>query len=137
MTKTAKDIQTDIIALLGNSALSSAISGSIYRKGYRPRGSQEEDIEVVFMAGRTNQIQIGTVLVQIYVPDVDPYDNGVMVEDGARTAALERLAQTWIESVSPSATNYKLQLNGTIKTDYDEDIKQHFVVVMIDYEYFD
>jgi hypothetical protein len=60
-----------------------------------------------------------------------------MVEDGARTAALERLAQTWIESVSPSATNYKLQLNGTIKTDYDEDIKQHFVVVMIDYEYFD
>jgi hypothetical protein len=40
MTKTAKDIQTDIIALLGNSALSSPISVSIYGRGYRPRGSQ-------------------------------------------------------------------------------------------------
>lgn len=136
MTKTAKEIQGDFISFLRGTTLASAVNGQIYRKGYRPRDSKAEDIVVTFMSGRTSQIQTGIVLVQIFVPDIDPFNNGVFVEDGARTEQLERTAQDWLNNLNPATINYKISLNGTISTDYDEDINQHFVVMMLDYYLF-
>ena len=100
MAKTGKQVQGDVYQLLKDSTLYTMISGDVYRNGYRPRDSRLEDAVVIFTAGLPNQIQTGVVTVNIFVPDIDPYDNGVFVEDGQRTEALERLAAEWVYSLT-------------------------------------
>lgn len=134
MAKTAKDVQGDIITLLKNSSVASAITGGIYRAGYRPRDSRKEDAVVIFTAGLPEQIQTGVVTVHIYVPDIEC--EGVYVEDGARTATLERTLQTWADSLTPSVSPYKFRLQATVTTEDAPDIQQHFVVAMLRYDYF-
>lgn len=133
MAKTAKQVQTDIIALLRGSELATEISGGVYRNGLRPRDSSLEDAVVIFTTGLPDEIETGVVTVNIYVPDIDPYENGVLVEDGERTETLEILAQGWVDSLLGSGTNYVFELRQTIYTEAEPDIKQHFVVVKLGY----
>ncbi|WP_418202506.1 hypothetical protein [Bacteroides sp.] len=137
MAKTAKQVQTDIIALLRGSELAAEISGEVYRNGLRPRDSRLEDAVVIFTTGLPDEIETGVVTVNIYVPDIDPYENGVLVEDGERTEKLEILAQGWVDSLLGSGTNYVFELRQTIYTEAEPDIKQHFVVVKLGYRLYD
>lgn len=137
MAKTSKQIQGDVYRLLRNSTLFSMISGEVYRSGQRPRDSKMEDAVVIFTAGLPTQIQTGVVTVHIYCPDIDPYDNGVLVEDSQRTEELEIIAQGWVDSLTAKGSFYRFRLQRTIETDADEEIHQHFVVVKLEYEYFD
>lgn len=137
MAKTSKQIQGDIYNLLKGSALCSMISGDVYRSGYRPRDSRLEDAVVIFTTGLPDQIQTGVVTVNIYVPDIDPYQNGVLVEDGERTETIERLAQKWVDGLTTERSCYKFRLQQTIYTEEEPDIHQHFIVVKLKYEYFD
>ncbi|MCC8036706.1 MAG: hypothetical protein LIP02_01000 [Bacteroidales bacterium] len=137
MAKTAKQVQTDIIALLRGSELATEISGKVYRNGLRPRDSRLEDAVVIFTTGLPDEIETGVVTVNIYVPDIDPYENGVLVEDGERTETLEILAQGWVDSLLGSGTNYVFELRQTIYTEAEPDIKQHFVVVKLGYRLYD
>lgn len=132
---TAHKVQTDIMALLAGSELCVELSGEVYRQGYRPRGSRLEDIVVTFVAGTPAQVERGAVTLNIFVPDITPYDNGVYVEDGYRTSHIEELADRWVQSLTLSRTNYKFKLLRTISTAHDEAIHQHFVVVQLEYDY--
>lgn len=136
MAKTGKQVQGDIYRLFKGSTLYTMISGDVYRNGYRPRDSRLEDAVVIFTAGLPDQIQTGVVTVNIFVPDIDPYDNGVFVEDGQRTEELERLAQAWVDSLTAAVSCYKFKLMQTIYTEEEADINQHFIVVKLGYEYF-
>lgn len=137
MIKTAKQIQGDILTLLKSSPISSMISGEVYRDGMRPRGSALEDAIVIFTAGLPTQIQTGVITLNIYVPDIDARGDGVLVENGARTAQIEALAQGWVDSLSGRGNGYLFALQRTITTDYEPTIAQHFVVVKLEYRYFD
>lgn len=136
MAKTSKQVQGDIYRLLRDSTLYSMISGEVYRSGQRPRDSKSEDAVVIFTAGLPTQIQTGVVTVNIFVPDIDPFDNGVLVEDSERTEQIEALAQAWFDSLTAEVSNYRFALQETITTDVDEEIHQHFVVVKLQYQYF-
>lgn len=136
MAKTSKQVQGDIYQLLKDSTLYTMISGEVYRQGYRPRDSRKEDAVVIFTTGLPNQIQTGVVTVNIFVPDIDPYDNGVWVEDGERTERIERLAQEWFDSLTTEVSCYKFRLQQTIYTEAEPDINQHFIVVKLQYRYF-
>lgn len=136
MAKTSKQVQGDVYRLLKDSTLYTLISGEVYRNGYRPRDSRKEDAIVIFTTGLPDEIQTGVVTVNIFVPDIDPYNNGVWVEDGARTEELEKLADAWVESLTAEVSNYKFKLQQTIYTEEDKDIRQHFVVVKLKYKYF-
>ncbi len=136
MAKTGKQIQGDIYQLLRDSTLYTMISGEVYRAGMRPRDSRLEDAEVIFTTGTPSQIQEGVVTVNIFVPDTDPYDNGVLVEDGERTAQIEAYAQAWVDSLTAEVSNYKFALMQTIYTEEEPAIHQHFVVVRLKYRYF-
>lgn len=136
MAKTGKQVQGDIYKLLMDSSLSVLLSGGIYRSGYRPRDSRSEDAVVTFTAGLPDQIQTGVVTINIYVPDVDPYGNGVLVEDGARTEELERAAQVWADSLTADVSCYKFKLQSAIYTEEEAEINQHFVVVKLGYSYY-
>ena len=136
MVKTATQIQGDVYQLLKNSTLCSMISGDVYRKGMRPRDSKLEDAVVIFTTGLPDQIQTGVVTINIYVPDIDAYNNGVMVENGLRSSQLELLAAEWVDSLKAGVSNYKFRLQQTIYTEEDAATKQHFVVVKLHYRYF-
>ncbi len=71
------------------------------------------------------------------MPDIDPYQNGVLVENGARTAKLEEAAAAWVESLTVDTTDgYKFTLRDTITTAEDNEMHQHFVVVRLYYNYY-
>ena len=106
MAKTGKQIQSDVLALLKSSTLPSIISGKVYRKGCRPRDSKAEDAIVIFTTGLPGQIQTGVVTINIYCPDIDPYENGVLVEDGQRCETLEKAAADWVDSLTAAVSNY-------------------------------
>jgi hypothetical protein len=135
MKKTGKQIQGDIISLLKDSELENAVNGIIYRFGYRPRNSKNEDIIVVFTTGFTEQIQTGIVTLNIYVPDIESSDNGVLIENGRRCDELEIAACNWVESLTTDKSDYKFTLQQTIYTEAEPEINQHFVVVKLKYEF--
>lgn len=136
MAKTSKQVEGDIFQLLKDSTLYTMISGDVYRAGYRPRDSRKEDAVVKFTTGLADEIQTGVVTVNIFVPDIDPYENGVLVEDGERTEELEKLADAWVESLTAEVSCYLFKLQQTIYTEAEPDINQHFVVVKLKYRYF-
>lgn len=136
MARTSKQIQGDVFRLLKASPLSSMISGAVYRAGYRPRDSKEEDAVVHFITGLPTQIEEGIVSVLIYVPDVDAYENGVFVENGERTEELEKKAQEWVDSLGAGTSCYKFRLQQTIYTADEEEIKQHSIVVKLAFKYY-
>lgn len=140
MAKTEKQIQSDVILLLEGSSLKQSLSGGVYRgtpnSSYRPRNSQLEDLIVIFTEGIPDEVESGTVTLNIYVPDIDPYNNGVLVEDGKRTAELEALADDWVKSLTCDKSNYRFRLRQTIYTERDEAVHQHFVVVKLAYQYY-
>lgn len=134
---TGHKVVDDIIAYLSGSKLCSEISGKVYREGYRPRDSRSEDIVVMFVNGIPTQIEQGAVTLNIFVPDITPYNNGVYVEDGRRTSYIEALAAEWVESLKASQSNYLFSLLRTISTMHDEAAQQHFVVVQLEYVFKD
>lgn len=134
--RTAKQIQGDVYALLMESPISSMISGGVYRSGMRPRDSRLEDAVVIFTAGLPTQIQSGVVTINIYVPDIDPFSNGVLVEDALRTSQVEIAAAEWVNSLANGVSDYLFSLRQTICTETDAEINQHFVVIKLGYKYF-
>lgn len=132
---TSKTVQRDIYNALRVSELARNISGRIYYDGTRERDSMLEDVEVVFTYGTTDgQTASGVVTLLVYFPDVDPYGNGVMVEDIARAMELEALCAAFVNEVKTSMTNYKIGLRQSIITKAQTEINQHFVSVMLAYE---
>lgn len=135
---TSKRVEGDFYQLLKGSELAAGLSGSVYRSGTRPRDSQAEDAVVQFVTGLAGQIQTGVVLICIYFNDIDPYANGVLVEDGERSEQIETLAQQWIDSLTAAASNYLVELSQTIHTqEADTATRQHFVAVRLQYRYCD
>lgn len=132
---TSKTVQRDIYNALRGSELARNISGRIYYDGTRERDSMLEDVEVVFTYGTTDgQTASGVVTLLVYFPDVDPYGNGVMVEDIARAMELEALCAAFVDEVKISMTNYKIGLRQSIMTQEQTETNQHFVSVMLAYE---
>lgn len=137
MTKTSKQIQGDVFLMLRESTLCSMISGAVYRNGMRPRDSRKEDAVVIFSTGLSEEIQTGVVIVNLFVPDIDPASDGVFVEDGARVEELECLAQEWVDSLSTKNSCYRFELQQTIYSESDHELQQHVIVVRLKFWYYD
>ena len=131
--KTAKEIQDHVWRLLRGSALAGELSGGVYKAGFRPRDSRKEDAIVKYTTGISDQIQEGIVTINIYVPDIDPYNDGVMAEDGSRTAQIERMAQDWVDQIATEVSDYDISLSEPIYTEDEPNIGQHFIVVRLNY----
>lgn len=142
MIRTSKEIQGDFYRMVQNSSLATAVSGKVYRastdSSYRPRDSRVEDIEVIFSQGAVDQkMQSGVITILVYVADVDPYNNGVMVEDGNRVEELSRIAQNWIDSCPENGTPYSIKQLTAITSIPIADIKQHAVSIQLHYTFYE
>lgn len=109
------------------------VTGSVYHGGLRPRDSRLEDVVVAYVSGMAGDVQSAVLYVNIYVPDIDPWGNGVLVQDMARTSALEVKAAQFAATLTDSPL--KWQLYGTIHTQGVYDIKQHAVVIPLQVNY--
>jgi len=133
MAKTGQQIEDDVYGMVKNSSLASFISGGVYKYDIRPRDSKKEDAIVKFVTGNVTQnpLQSGTVVVNIYIPDFDPFENGVLVRDISRCTAIEAAANKWVESLTADKSDYLFELAQTIYTDEEPKINQHFVSIRL------
>lgn len=125
--KTANEIERDFYRTVEGSGLARACSGNVYRHDKRPLKSRSEDIVVAFIAGVDSQIQEGTVIVNVYVPDI-PFD-GRMVQDDARVGFLEEQARVLHEEFRGG--DYYVYKDGTPHTVDVDEISQHCIVIRL------
>lgn len=135
-TRTATQVQGDFYEMLRNSDFAKGLSGKVYRDGFRPRDSRKEDAVVIFTAGVVDEVESGVVTVNIFCPDIDPYNNGVTVADGQRLGEIEAGAAQWVETLTADKSDYLIRLRETIHSSADDEMQQHFVVVQLSYRYF-
>lgn len=133
-TKTDKEVEQDFRNLLINTDLAELINGKVYVKGNRPRDSKAEDAVVSFVTGLPEQIQEGSVNINIYVPDIDREENGVLQEDGDRVQEIEIAAQAWVDTLIGGKSEYKIKLQQTIHSQEDTPTNEHFVVINLRYK---
>jgi hypothetical protein len=131
MTKTAHQILDDVVARLKTVGFDKVIGGRIYKKK-RPDNSTAEDCVVSFKAGIDGQIQMGTVTVNVWVPDVNN-GQGSLVEDVART----RLIEAELSTICRTFTNgeYLFTPANIVETWEEEEVKQHFVHLDLDFKH--
>jgi len=132
MKKTGSTFEKEVYRLLSDSELKTAISGDIYREGMRPFNSDKEDAVISFLAGTDGQIQIGTVNVNVYVPDIQA---GVRkkVKDVKRCNEVEEVCQRVSESLKLSG--FLFSTSHIIQTFPEPEIEQHFVNMKLNFKY--
>lgn len=128
---TGQQIEDNIYTMLKSGTLPLLINGKVYKFGTRPKDSGKEDAVVKFVTGLPGQIHTGVAVVNIYVPDVDSYGNGILVKDISRCTEIEVAADNWVNSLSVNLSNYRFSLAQTIYTEESAEIKQHFVSVRL------
>lgn len=131
--RTGQQIENDVYGLLRESSLSEMISGDVYKFGMRPRDSKAEDAVVKFVTGLPDQIHTGVVVVCIYVPNIAPWENGVLVRNIPRCKELEIASAEWVSKLTAAMSEYKFKLAQTIYTEEEPDINQHFISIRLNY----
>jgi hypothetical protein len=131
--KTGQQIEDDIYSLVINSDLAAKTNGEVYKYGMRPRKSCKEDIVVRFVTGLDDVIQTGRAVVNIYIPDIETNETGVLVRDISRCMQIEKIALDWFDTLDTSS-DYALYLAQTIQTIEDKEIAQHFVTIRLEYK---
>lgn len=136
--KTGGQIENDVYELLSSSKIKTLITGKLYRDiSYRPIGSMTEDAIVIFTTGLSNQVQTGIVTINIYIPDIDAFKNGVLVKDKKRCDKMEEAVKDWVSTLTASKSKYLFTMQQTIYTEQEAEIHQHFVVVKLKYKLFE
>lgn len=128
-SKTEMQIERDFFSLVKNSPLGQAIKGGVYRSEMRPEDATTEDLVVKFYTGTDGQIQAGTVVFDIYVPDVAYGTKGRMVSDKKRIGELQELIQSFVNDNAD--TEYLLYMETSPYTIEVEDIEQHCIKTRI------
>lgn len=107
--KTETEIERDFFRLVKDSPLAAAISGTLYRKGMRPRDAQTEDIVVTFLSGEESQEQNGVINLNVYVPMIIIRNNSNLVPNIQRCGELERMIVDFIDSIQSNEYIYSLR----------------------------
>lgn len=130
-TKTETEIEKDIYRLIKQSAVATAIGGTMYRRGMRPRNAKTEDAILSFLSGTEGQEQTGVVQLNIYVPRIAAAMHTNPVQDIHRVEELERTIIEAMEAVED--TEYFLTLDGTPRAYDVDDIDQTYINTRIKY----
>lgn len=131
MKKTEIQIERDFYQLIKDSTLGTSLRGTVYRSEMRPADATDEDLIVKFLAGTDEQIQRGTVILNLYVPDII-FADGRKVADKKRIGELQELIYDFIENVDTS--EYLIQTDGTPYTTMNEEIEQHLIVSRLKFQ---
>ena len=131
MKKTEIQIERDFYQLIKNSRIGAEIRGTVYRSEMRPADATDEDLIVKFLAGTDEQIQRGTVILNLYVPDIN-FADGRKVADKNRIGVLQEMILEFIETCDD--TDYWITSDGTPYTTMNPDIEQHLIVARVKFQ---
>ncbi len=117
-------------------AIEPPISGKVYCKGDRPlqndtTDGDKEDIVVAVLTGDEGQIQHGSCVVNIYVPDTLAA-SGAYYKTKQRTIPLSEWAMTVPRLLSKRGDIY-FERNGMVLTFQEEVLREHFVSLKMDF----
>lgn len=133
--KTEEQVITDMMDMIKADRFAHLINGQVYRQTMRPRNSQMEDITVAVTAiDGDYQIQNGFISVMCYVPDIQPYADGVYVKDSFRIEELQYVAKTFAESLTCEVSNYRFAVRTLTSIPIDE-IHQHAISLQLSFQY--
>jgi len=116
--------------------VSPALSGGVYYRDMRPMQNEQgipnaEDIVVAVITGNERQLQSGSCVVNIYVPDIVTA-SGAHLRNKARTDQIELWAVTLPRLLSQRGDIY-FRKSGMVTTLKEESIKEHFVSLKMDF----
>ncbi len=116
--------------------LAPPISGKVYYRGTRPvqndRNTGTEDCVVAVTTGTGLQIEKGTCVVNIYIPDIR-VASGMFIYDKSRCDAVGR----WLDTLPDTLTamgDVKFERNSMVLTLPEENLKEHFVSLKMDFK---
>ena len=127
MAKTETQIERDFY-MIAKTHLGSVIRGTVYRRGQRPDNAKTEDCIAKFLGGVDEQIQTGTVVLNIYVPYI-PYQDGRKGEDLTRIAELEEAVNDILSEIED--TDYDIKTETTPKSYEMDEIEQSIIAVRL------
>ena len=133
MIKSEEQIEQEVYDLLWP-YLKAVIHGEVYRNECRPGDSQSEDAVIAVSNASADQIQVGHVYVNIYVPDLNN-GTGFLVPDKDRLTELSELHESFCEYMNERTTDeYTFYPGKAAKTIAEPDIHQHFVSMDIEFQ---
>ena len=117
-------------------AMDLPVTGKVYYKGMRPLQNGDdpgkEDIVVAVLTGTAGQIQKGSCVVNVYVPDTQ-VASGAFLWNKRRTDEIER----WLAALPRELTRRSgilFKPSGMIATLAEEKVKEHFVSLKMDFK---
>ena len=133
MIKSEEQIEQDVYDLL-HGYLGAVIGGDVYKNGVRPGDSMAEDAVIAVSDASADQIQVGHVYVNIYVPDIDN-GSGFPVPDKGRLTELSALHESICEYLNELTTDeYTFYPGKAARTIEEPDIRQHFASMDIEFQ---
>lgn len=130
MSKTENQIERDFYSI-ANNTLGKLIRGTVYRRGMRPDNAKTEDCIAKFLGGVDEQIQTGTVVLNIYVPFI-AYQDGRRGEDLNRIGELEEHVKKAISEIDN--TDYDISTETTPQSYKMDDIEQTIIAVRLRFQ---
>ena len=127
MAKTETQIERDFY-MIAKTHLGSVIRGTVYRRGQRPDNAKTEDCIAKFLGGVDEQIQTGTVVLNIYVPYIS-YQDGRKGEDLTRIAELEEAVNDILAEIED--TDYDIKTETTPQSYEMDEIEQSIIAVRL------
>lgn len=130
MSKTENEIERDFYRQIKDSALGKAIHGEVYRTEQRPAKATTEDLIVKLLSGDDEQIQSGTIVINIYVPDIDGSDG--KTKDITRIGELQQRIKEFVANCDD--TDYMINLENIPYSTKNPDIEQHLIVARLKFQ---
>lgn len=128
MIKSEFEIEQDVYNMLKNN-LKGIISGFVYKKGCRPVDAQTEDAVISVSDASADQIQLGSIQVNVYVPNIGN------APDKTRLTELSKQHEDLCEFMNGLSTDEYNFYPGRAARSFEEpDINQYFVNFEIGFE---
>lgn len=131
--RTTSEIINLIYTHVKESALSDAVTGSIYKR-VRPVGSLAEDIVVNCLPTGNADVQDATANVNIYIPDLPSKikSKEQYVPDTKRIEVLESIAKTVFADINTVNYWFDIELISVLQ---ESEVNQHFINVRLKINY--
>ena len=113
------------------------VVGGIYYRGLRPFQDNislyQEDIVIAFLTGTSGDIQKGTCLVNVYVPNVQA-KSGIAYPNKQRCAAIAEALELFPKFANDNADGIYFKQSDMIYTFAEDNINQHFVSLKMEFK---
>lgn len=132
---TAPELETLLYELTLSIGL--GLSGSVYKRGLRPiqneQDSHTEDAVVGVISGNVDEVQKGTCVLNIYVPDILT-SSGEYLENKMRTAEIAETVELLPKAFRNNSKRVYFTLSEQVTVLAEDNTHEHFVSLKMDYK---